>query len=154
MAIATEDLPDIMVVGLETLHQLVENDLIADLTDVYETSTTDRIKEMYDSYDGRALELATFDEKIMALPGTQTDNVPTMLWIRQDWIEKVDLDEPETLDDLEEILTAFVEQNPGNNEEGRTIGLGMSEAIGGLYGALFQADHMLSIFDSFPRQWI
>jgi len=154
MAIATEDLPDIMVVGLETLHQLVENDLIADLTEVYETSTTDRVKEMYDSYDGRAIDLATFDGKIMALPGTQTNNVPTMLWIRQDWMDKLGLDAPKTVDDLEEILTAFIEENPGDNEPGRTIGLGMSEAIGGLYGALFQADHMLSTFDSFPRQWI
>lgn len=53
MAIVSGEIPDIMGVGdYDTLKQLYENDLIADLTEVYENCASDKIKEIYDSYDG------------------------------------------------------------------------------------------------------
>jgi putative aldouronate transport system substrate-binding protein len=154
MAVATGDIPDIMAVDAATLRQLVDNDLIADLTEVYESSTSDYIKEKYDSYDGRALEAATFDGKLMALPSTQNANIPTMLWLRKDWLDQLGLEEPKTVDDVENILTEFVQQDPGGNGKGKTVGLALSKAIGGLYGSLFQADNIFGAYDSFPRQWI
>ena len=42
------NLPDIFLVSdRETLEELVENDLIEDLTDVYKSCASDRIREMY-----------------------------------------------------------------------------------------------------------
>lgn len=154
MAIATGKIPDMMMVDRTTLKQLVDNDMIADLTESYEQCASDRIKEMYDSYGGRALDMATFDGKLMALPSTACDNVPTFLWIRQDWIDEVGMDAPATLDDLEKILTAFRDKDPGNNGAGKTIPLAISRSIGGSYGALFQADNIMAIFGSYPRQWL
>lgn len=154
MAISSGDLPDIMAVNQSQLEQLVDNDLIANLSSVYKTSTTKRIKAMYDSYDGRALQQATFNGKLMALPSTQTNNIPTMLWIRKDWMDKLHLAEPKTINDVEKILKEFVAKDPGNNGKGKTIGLGLSKNVGGNYAALFQADDIMSKFDSFPRQWI
>lgn len=49
------------VSNIATLKQLVENDLVEDLTESYEKCASDAIKEIYDSFDGRALENATFD---------------------------------------------------------------------------------------------
>ncbi|MBP3039026.1 extracellular solute-binding protein [Bacillaceae bacterium Marseille-Q3522] len=154
MAIVSGDLPDIMQVGESTLKELVENDLIADLTDVYQSSTTDYIKKVYDSYDDRALDAAKFDGKLMAMPVPAVSGHPTMLWIRQDWLDKLGLDAPKTVDDLEKVLTEFVEKDPGNNGKGNTIGLGLSKSVGGLYGTLFQADNIFATYNSFPRQWI
>ncbi|MCM3113841.1 ABC transporter substrate-binding protein [Neobacillus sp. MER 74] len=154
MAVASGDIPDIMAVDAATLRQLVDNELIADLTDVYESSTSDLVKDMYDSYDGRALEAATFDGKLMALPSTQNANIPTMLWLRQDWLDKLGLKGPKTLDDVEKILTEFTQKDPGGNGKGITVGLALSPSIGGMYGSLFQADNILQTYDSFPRQWI
>ena len=43
-------LPDVLVVcDRETLYNLVENDLIEDLTEVYANCTSPRIKAMYNS---------------------------------------------------------------------------------------------------------
>jgi putative aldouronate transport system substrate-binding protein len=154
MAVASGDLPDIMSVDAETLRELVENDMITDLTDVYESSASDFVKEKYHSYDGRALEAATFDGKLMALPSTQNANVPTMLWLRKDWLDKLGLEEPKTVDDMEGILTEFVQKDPGGNGKGKTVGLTLSKSIGGLYGSLFQADNIFATYHSFPRQWI
>ena len=154
MAIATGDIPDIMRVDATTLKQLVDNDMVADLTDVYKNCATDTIKKMYDSYGGRALEAATFDGKLMALPSTQCANVPTMLWLRQDWMDKLGLKAPKTLGDVENILQEFVTKDPGGNGAGKTIGLVSSANVGGVYGGLFQMDNILALSNAFPGQWI
>lgn len=154
MSIATCDIPDIMKVDATTLKQLVDNDMIADLSEAYNDCATDKIKEMYDSYGGRALESATFDGKLMALPSTQCANVPTMLWLRQDWMDKLGLEAPKTITDVENILQEFVTKDPGNNGAGKTIGIVASSNIGGVYGGLFQLDNILSLYNAFPGQWI
>ncbi|MWV42183.1 extracellular solute-binding protein [Paenibacillus sp. HJL G12] len=154
MAVASGDLPDMMSVGADTLRQLVDNDMIADLTEVYKSSASDLVKEKYDSYNGRALEAATFDGKLMAMPSTSNANIPTMLWVRKDWLDKLGLAEPKTVADLEQILTAFIQKDPGGNGKGKTVGLALSKSIGGLYGSLFQADNIFATYHSFPRQWI
>jgi putative aldouronate transport system substrate-binding protein len=154
MAVATGDIPDIMKVDATTLKQLVDGDMIEDLTDVYKNCATDKIKQMYDSYNGRALDSATFDGKLMALPSTQCANVPTMLWVRQDWIDKLGLKAPKTMDDVENILQQFVAKDPGNNGAGKTIGLVAGANVGGVYGGLFQMDNILGMYNAFPGQWI
>ena len=51
LAIASQDIPDIMYVSeYSTLVELVENDLVADLTDVYNNLACDTVKEAYASY--------------------------------------------------------------------------------------------------------
>ncbi|WP_438349799.1 ABC transporter substrate-binding protein [Paenibacillus sp. FA6] len=154
MALASSDLPDIMSVNAETLRELVDNDMIADLTEVYESSASDYVKEKYDSYDGRALEAAIFDGKLMAMPSTSNANIPTMLWLRKDWADKLGLAEPKTVADVEKILTEFVQKDPGGNGKGKTIGLTLAKTVGGLYGSLFQGDNIFATYNSFPRQWI
>ena len=74
LAIASGELPDVMRVGSkDVLDELVENDLVADLTDVYDEYASDYIKEIYDSYDGRCLDEPKYDGRLMALPGTNYD---------------------------------------------------------------------------------
>ncbi|GAA3329064.1 hypothetical protein GCM10020331_075580 [Ectobacillus funiculus] len=77
-----------------------------------------------------------------------------MLWLRKDWMDKLGLEAPKTVDDMEKILTAFVQQDPGGNGKGNTVGLMLSPSIGGMYGSLFQADNILQTYNSFPRQWL
>ena len=69
LALASEDLPDVMYISdIDVLYELVENDLIADLTEVYENYVSDETRAMYESYEVSAMEQATFDGKLMALP--------------------------------------------------------------------------------------
>ena len=60
------NIPDIMVVNdRETLNLLVENDMIEDLSQVYKSCASDRIKEMYDSYGPALLASGTYDGKLV-----------------------------------------------------------------------------------------
>ena len=53
-----------------TLVELVENDLVADLTDIYNNLACDTVKEAYASYgeENNPLNTVTFDGKIMRFP--------------------------------------------------------------------------------------
>lgn len=82
------NLPDIFLVSdRETLEELVENDLIEDLTEVYKSCASDKIKEMYESYGEELLDSGTFDGKLCALPETAIDDGAQLLWLRRDWME-------------------------------------------------------------------
>ena len=135
LAMASEDLPDVMIVGRDIFDELVENDLIADLTDSYNNYASDYIKNIYNSFDGRCLESAMSDGKIMALPSTNPDDAPGQVWIRQDWLEKLNLVVDEdgnkciTRDELEMVAKAFVEKDPGNS--GNPVGIAFSYTMDG-----------------------
>ena len=85
LAIASQSLPDIIhVPDYSTLVELVENDMIEDLTDVYNNSACDTVKESYESYgDNNPLNTVTFDGKIMAIPKTQLSDGQDFLWVRR-----------------------------------------------------------------------
>lgn len=69
--VASGELPDILTVNsYDTFVEMVNNGLTYDLTDVYEEYASDYIKSLYDSYDGRCLGMATFDGRLMGIPGT------------------------------------------------------------------------------------
>ena len=119
MAMATGNLPDVMLVrSHEELEELVKKDLIADLSEVYENCASKTIKEIYQSYDKSLLSGVRFEGKLMALPETNIDDGPNLFWVRKDWMDKLGLQEPKTMQDVEEIVTAFVKKNPGENGPG------------------------------------
>lgn len=161
LAIASGELPDIMRVGTkDILDELVENDLVEDLSDVYEEYASDKIKEIYDSYDGRCLETATYDGKLMAMPGTNLDSAPCEVFIRQDWLDKLgmdidkDKDKCLTVDELEDVAKAFLEKDPG--ETGNPVGLAFVPTLvsGDYSGSGYTMNAIASAYEAFPGTWL
>lgn len=154
MSIASGDLPDIITVNAQQLHRLYEEDRIADLTEAYENCASPRVKEIYDSYEGRCLNGAIFDGKLMALPTTEMSHGPGYLWLRKDWMKKLGLQEPQTMEDIEEILRRFTEDDPGNNGPGQTVGLLCSPQIAGDSSGVYMLNAIFTLYGAFPKQWI
>ncbi|HEX2985723.1 MAG TPA: ABC transporter substrate-binding protein [Caproiciproducens sp.] len=155
MAIASGNIPDIMSVNYSTLKQLVENDLIADLTDSYKNCAGSLMKEIYASNNDKSLQMATFDGKLYAIPTTTISPEPEMLWLRGDWMDKLKLSAPKTLSDIENILTQFVQKDPGGNGPGKTIGLALSNNFFcGTYAGGYQSNNIFTNFGAYPEQWI
>lgn len=157
MTIASRELPDVMVVNdMEMLQLLVDNDLIEDLTQVYEDCTSSRIKDIYNSYGSEILDNVTFDGKLMALPETNIDDGPSLCWLRKDWMDKLGLDTPKTVEDVENIVHEFVQKDPGGNGKGETVGLVCDDELtGGCgYSYEYQNDIIFASFGAFPKQWI
>ncbi|SHO44445.1 type 2 periplasmic-binding domain-containing protein [Anaerocolumna xylanovorans] len=161
LAIASEDLPDIMKIGSkDILDELVENDMVEDLTDVYNTYASDYLKEIYDSYDGRSLSTATYDEKIMALPGTNVDSAPNEVWVRQDWLDKLGLKVDEdgngmiTVDELKNIAETFMEKDPGSSKNPVGISLAYWLSSNDYGGSTYCATGIANALGAYPKLWL
>ncbi len=155
MAITTGEIPDIMSVDYATLKELIANDMIEDLTESYNNCAGDLMKEIYASNDNKSLDMATFDGKLYAIPVTSISAGQEMLWLRGDWMDKLNLPEPKTIEDIEHILQEFVDKDPGNNGAGKTAGLVLNPDIyyGG-YAQAYQANNIFTYFGAYPEQWI
>jgi len=136
VSIASNDLPDIIPVNSKQLKQLVDNDMAEDLTEAIEKYASPQLKKFLSVNDGLALKTSTFDGKILALPyvASSIDNT-SMIWVRKDWLDKLQLPEPKTMQDVLHIVDAFTNRDPDGNNKKDTFGIGLNKDVysGGLY---------------------
>lgn len=162
MVISMGSLPDIMVVSSQDeVEQLVEAGLIEDLTESYNNCISDRIRKMYESYGDSLKDMVTYDGKIMALPETNITDGPNLVWLRKDWMDKLGLSEPHTIDDVVNIVKHFISEDPGNNGvdtsgKPNTVGLAVDTDVTGEcgYSSEFLLDIIFACFGAYPKQWI
>ena len=159
MAMTSGSIPDIMRVStLAEVIELYENEMIMDLTDVYESTANDRIKEKYNSFpEGLGLDRARIDGGLYALPAANGDVAPIICFMRADWIDAlgltVDADEDRVLtyQEIIDVARAF----KAGNVEGvdNPLGLCINEIIWregeGAYGLNFIAN----AFNAWPDTW-
>ena len=132
LAIASDELPDFMeTVPLQVYSELLENDLLEDITEVWdEVAHPVWLKEAMSFSDGIAWRLAEVNGRKMGVPyieqAAQNDKV---LWIRQDWLDAVGMDAPTTIDELHAVATAFVEADMGQGGEGTTLGIAANRQV-------------------------
>ncbi|MDQ6420943.1 extracellular solute-binding protein [Paenibacillus sp. LHD-117] len=156
LAISSNDLPDAMVVNETQLRQMVKAGQLADLNEVYEKYASPELKAVYDSNPG-LLESVTFDGKLYALPETTLPSAP-MTWIRKDWLDKLSLEAPKSLEDLGNIAKAFIDNKLGGEN---TIGIVGTQQGGSLSSNfLASTDHWYNFSplffanDAFPGIWV
>lgn len=157
LAIASNDIPDMLLVDEKTFLSLAEADQIEDLTQVYEKYASPLTKELYASTGNRAIEKATYKGKLMGIPNISVQaDAASLVWVRKDWLNKLGLQPPKTIDDVVAIAKAFVERDPDGDGKADTIGLtGAADAVSvpGKAGshnwkALFMA------YNAYPGNWI
>lgn len=151
LAITSGDIPDFFQVPPAQFKQLVEADMVEDLTDVFNNYASERVKNVINEGGPQALKSATVDGKLMAIPYTSLpkEGVP-ILYVRSDWLKKLNLPEPKTMADVLAISTAFTEQDPDGNGKPDTYGLAMDKDYAYLKGFLngFHAYQDIWIKDS------
>ncbi|MBP1994119.1 extracellular solute-binding protein [Paenibacillus eucommiae] len=152
IAMASSKLADIMPVNGIQFNQLVEADQLEDLTGALENYGTPKMKELLMKDGGLGIESATFDGKLLGLPVNpgSFDTAP-LLWIRTDWLEKVGLPEPKTMDDVFKIAEAFVTQDPDGNNKKDTHGLGAAKDFYGLEPGL---EGFFNGYHAYPKSWV
>jgi putative aldouronate transport system substrate-binding protein len=162
LSIASNDLPDTMVVTDAQLRQMVKAGQLADLTEVYNKFASPTVKSIVETTKGLATKAVTFNGKMLAIPNVTADSdMVHIMWIRKDWLDKLNLQVPKTVDDLEKVAKAFVEQDPDGNGKADTIGITGPQS-GGLINANFIApnnnnygfDPVFSAYHSYPGFWL
>lgn len=142
LILASGDLPDIFF-GSNTLKgadielnldQLIPlDDLIAEYAP--------NIQRMLEAYP-QAADLVRFsDGKIYSLPHVSPERPVHYgsMFINKAWLDKLGLDMPTTLEELNEVASAFVTQDPNGNGEADEIGYAFSDVTNANFG---------------PRVWI
>ena len=150
LMIATGDIPDFFQASPTQFKQLLESDLIEDLTAAYEAAP-ERAKNILNEGGPEALMSATVDGKLMAIPftGAPKEGAP-MIWLRTDWMEKLSLEPPKTMDDLFAIMDAFTTKDPDGNNAADTFGLAIDKDFSTLIGFFnsYHAYHKIWIKDA------
>lgn len=126
---AGQNYPDAMKVDGQMLKELAEAGLLKDMTEIYNVYASDYLKDVY-SYTGVIFDGCTFDGKLCALPRQESGNSgAAMVYIRQDWLEAVNLEAPTTLEELVNIARAFKNNDPDGNGEDDTWGFGVQASF-------------------------
>ncbi|GGD78798.1 extracellular solute-binding protein [Paenibacillus nasutitermitis] len=138
---SSNDLPDFFDIDALTLSRFVDQGLVQPIDEYLKAAPhlMELIPEFY-------WDQVTFDGKIYALPNgmrSEAFNSPnvTSVLVRQDWLDAVGLKEPATLDELHEVLKAFVTKDPDKNGKNDTQGLSGTKlsrfnSIFGAYGII------------------
>jgi len=155
MLIASNDIPDGMSVGYNMFLQMVKSDMLADLTQAFEDYASPALKEVLQTDGGKALGLVTVDGKLYGIPsmGTLHDQDP-LLWVRKDWLDKLGLPEPETLEDLMTIARAFKNDDPDGDGAADTIGLPGVAGFVNESSSPFAFDGIFDAHKAYMKLWL
>ncbi|TDF98673.1 extracellular solute-binding protein [Paenibacillus piri] len=145
---ANEPLPDVITVpNLLVAGELMDSGKVMDIKEAFDKYASPRLKKIYSDFP-ELWQLVDRKGKKMGLPLTSGgDGGDPVLWIRQDWLDKLGLKKPENLDEMETVMKAFVTNKPDGKE---TAGLsfymqgGIEQAMTWIFGAY--GDYM-------PRSW-
>ncbi|RCW43473.1 extracellular solute-binding protein [Paenibacillus prosopidis] len=128
LTIASGELPDVFTVTANMLNQLVEAGLVEDLTAAIDQYAAPITKEILKAAGKQPLQSATFDGKVYGFPATgSAADIAPVLYVRTDWLKKLNLPEPKTMADLLAISDAFTNQDPDGNGKKDTYGLALTK---------------------------
>lgn len=131
LMIASSDLPDFFLASPKQLVQLTKAGLIEDLTDVYNKYAPPLVKQLIQDAGEEPMEAAKLNGRLMGLPftGLVKESVP-VLWVREDWMKKLNLSEPKTMQDVLAMSEAFTNRDPDGNGTNDTFGLPLTKDLG------------------------
>lgn len=121
-------LPDMAVVNREPLMNLVKKGLVMPVDDLY-SLMPNRTEKMYNETSRR---FATFNGKCygFSTPGGKIQKNEGVL-IRKDWLDKLGLSVPKTMDEYLDVMRAFTHGDPDGNGKNDTYGYGAFLEING-----------------------
>lgn len=145
LALATkEKLPDTFYADGDVLQNLITADKLMPLNDAIEKYASPTLKAVFEARP-YVLGEVTRDGKIYGIPRFFMGDEGSVMWIRKDWLDKLSLQPPKTIAELENVLKAFTEQDPNGNNKADEFGLavplkegpwtwmGQTDAIFGAY---------------------
>ncbi len=145
LIMSSGDMPELIQGRVSDLCKYAEEGLLVPLDDLLKENGQD----ILDHIPAGIWEHLKYDGKIYGLPAIYfypipgKDSIPNrILWVRRDWMNALDLEEPTTLDEYVEILRQFKNNDPDGNGVNDTMGLSgymKNGDIGGL-------DHIFGAF--------
>lgn len=141
------ELPDMFLVNKSQLYTLAASGRILDMAPYYDAYASDNLKSVLSFNDNEGIESATLLGGTYALPlPNDVGDGTSMVFIRKDWLDALELEEPKTLTDLIGVARAFVDNDMSGR--GNTIGIGLAQDLG------FTFDVFCNAYGAYPDMWI
>ena len=153
LAIAANDLPDVIPTNAIQFKLLVDSGVAMDITSLFEAYASPLTRQMQELDNHVSISQSTVDGKLYALPLIygNVDN-SQLLWIRADWLQALDMEAPTTIDELVQLAEAFVNNDPDGNGEDDTLGLGV---VKDLFSTGFaDLNGLFEAFGAYPGGWL
>ena len=153
LAIAANDLPDVIPTNAVQFKLLVDSGVAMDITSLFEAYASPLTRQMQELDNQVSISQSTVDGKLYALPLIygNVDN-SQLLWIRADWLEALDMEAPTTIDELVQLAEAFVDNDPDGNGQDDTLGLGV---VKDLFSTGFaDLNGFFEAFGAYPGGWL
>lgn len=159
LCIGSNTVPEIMNVTAAQYRALLKYDMIQPLDQYFDDYASDALKSYIESGGEELMKCITNEDgEIMAIPAPNlTAGGINEMWIRQDWLDALDLEAPRTWDELAKVAEAFVSQDPDGNGEKDTIGIlgpGNADHMNAVGGNQFGIDPLFSSYQSYPQYWL
>lgn len=140
-------MPDIYFVNRRQLYVQAASGQIWDMTEIYDKYASDYLKETFSFANAGSIECGTIDGGLYGIPQTSDvgDGV-SLVFIRKDWLDKLNLKVPQSLNDLVEVAKSFIEKNVSGSPAG-TMGISMA-------GLGFTWDVFANAYGAYPTLWV
>ena len=117
--LASNELPDIIHGEFNNLNEIGKKGTLIPLENLIDKHAP-HIKEIFEKYPDFKKRATADDGHIYYLPGSisgpENSALPSTGWfIRRDWLDKLDLEEPTTIDELVAVWRAFRNNDPNGN---------------------------------------
>lgn len=150
-----QEMPDIVTIGTSDntiAHDLIDSGMYAEVGTLFDKYASETWKEAM-AQDPNVWNQYSRDGKRMGLPVLDyAYNHDYILWIRQDWLDKLDLQAPKTMDELEIVMDAFKNQNPEGltPEEVIPLSIGFKTTMNTWMG---DPSWIFGAYGTLPQQW-
>ncbi|RAV19596.1 extracellular solute-binding protein [Paenibacillus contaminans] len=112
--------PDLFSVEFSDVKEFSDKGLLLDLTS-YMDKDMKVAKDFVVGLTPNIMKKATINNKVFAVP--RVGDVPfSSMWVRKDWLDKLNLKVPTTLEEFMTVAKAFTEQDPDGNGKKDTYG--------------------------------
>mgnify|MGYP000756200929 CR=1 FL=1 len=141
------ELPDMFMLNKQQMYQLGTTGQLMDMKPYFDEYASDSLKEVLGFNQNEGIESGTINGALYGLPLTNdVGDGASLIFIRQDWLDELNLEVPSTLGELIEVAEAFV----ANNMSGRssTMGISMANDLG------FSWDVIANAYGAYPDLWL
>ncbi|MCL2362235.1 MAG: extracellular solute-binding protein [Defluviitaleaceae bacterium] len=155
LLIASGDLPDMFVASPQMFQMLLEGNMLTDLTDAWNSTASERLQQ-HVSLDPLGFQSAWRDGRLMGIPNmAHPYERYQFFWIREDWLNELDIPVPSTMDELIDAGRQFAAANL--DDAPQAFGMAMRhdflwplDRTGG-NGSL---DAFFAAYGAFPQIWV
>jgi putative aldouronate transport system substrate-binding protein len=158
LGIASGDLPDIFQVvdqnaGI-TFRSLASNGALADLTEAYDKCLGGLAKEVLAPVNEEDyMASCYYDGKLYGITAPADVDNFNVLWVRNDWLQKLDLEVPKTIEDIEKVAKQFIANDLGGTKAPIGIAINPDTPLD-KSNSYYSLTSVANALGSFPNTWM